>query len=481
MTLDRENERYLEPFNSKYIGILTIVGVIVYPLCAIMDHRLLPQNIAADFLFIRVFQALVTLLFYIMYKLGIYRRAVVFNYVVYGGMSLQLSYLCSISPSEHSPVYFSALSAAILAGNGLIVWDSKHSAVINILCFLIFTLGIHFFHEMTWADVIDNGYPMTLVLSILSVFMMKSRHNGIINELKTKKSLNLANEKLQEKQQEVENQSEELKIQLELTHHQNQELSKLYENITSSVRYALRIQQAFLPDVQLLDNYYQKHRIIYQPKDIVSGDFYWWKEKNGYFYTAIVDCTGHGVPASFLTIIAKVLLDTIVDKAETEITPAEIFEQLQKEFRAAISVKGNKFHIEDGMELSLVRYHKPTGELIFSGARRPLWLLKNSELIELKGTKKTIGGIDYHKDLCFEDQSVVLEKGNILFMFTDGITDQFGGPRDKKILQKRIRNLILEDHNENFENHLDAIVQSWLGWKGDTPQTDDVLALAVEV
>ena len=257
------------------------------------------------------------------------------------------------------------------------------------------------------------------------------------------------------------------------------------KNITSSIRYAMTIQQAMLPDFSVLKDIFESF-IIYRPKDIVSGDFYWFSFVNGFnkdkLLVAVVDCTGHGVPGAFMSMIGNRLLNEIVHERKI-FNPCDILENLNKEVRKAL--RQDETDNNDGMDVSIAYFEKQNEnmKMIFAGARRNAYIIRNSngELINLKGEKKSIGGYGENKEnITFTNHELILNKGDLIYMLTDGIIDQnnaerirYGSKRLESILTN-IHKLSLEDQKAFLENDL-------LNYMNGEEQRDDITILGLKV
>ncbi len=260
---------------------------------------------------------------------------------------------------------------------------------------------------------------------------------------------------------------------------QRQRVEDKKQEITDSINYAKRIQYAVLPQEETILRSIPLSFIYYNPRDIVSGDFFWFYEIDRDNYILVcADCTGHGVPGAFMTVIGSSLLNQIV--IENKITkPAEILIQLDKGITAML--KQQKEHhqvIQDGMDLTLLRVNKVAREFILTSAKRPTIFIRNKEIRELKGSKFTLGGIRAGEK-SFEEISVKYEDDDVLYLFTDGYVDQFGGPDNKKFMIKRFRNVISEIHHLPVQEQKQKIESTFTEWMGPHEQTDDVLVVGI--
>lgn len=248
------------------------------------------------------------------------------------------------------------------------------------------------------------------------------------------------------------------------------------KEITDSINFAKRIQTAILPP----ENYWKKHLpesfIMYLPKDIVSGDFYWLENVNNLVLFAAADCTGHGVSGAMVSVVCSNALNRTVK--EFDITePGKILDKTRE--LVLDTFAKSESDIKDGMDISLCALNTKTNQLLWSGANNPLWLISAKTLTEIKGDKQPIGKTDNLKP--FSTHSIQLQKGDTIYIFTDGYADQFGGEKNKKFMYKPLKNLLTEIHQEPLEIQKEVLKQKFTSWKGDTEQTDDVLIIGLKI
>lgn len=264
----------------------------------------------------------------------------------------------------------------------------------------------------------------------------------------------------------------------------NEELSMLNKDLLDSINYARRIQLSILPTIEEIHSYIPKFFTYYQPKDIVSGDFYWFSSSGDYVYFAAVDCTGHGVPGALMSVLSYSLLNQTM-KDYPKLEPLGILNNVRELLLAAL----RKHHTEimaimnasaDGMDIGLCRLHTKTLQMDFAGARRPLFLVKHNDpaLQEFRGTRCSINPNEVGE---FEQVTIQLERGDVCYLFTDGITDQFGGPFNRKYSNRRFRETIIEMQAKPFEQHQQLISTAVADWRGDNRQTDDLLVLGMKI
>lgn len=259
------------------------------------------------------------------------------------------------------------------------------------------------------------------------------------------------------------------------------ELAEKNHDIMSSIQYAKRIQEAILPSRDHIYTRLNKSFILYKPKDIVSGDFYWFAEKNNVKIFACVDCTGHGVPGAFMSMIGHNLLHQIVsEKGITE--PGEILNALHNGVQSALRQGSNEVNTNDGMDVSLISIHSISGKVNWAGANRPLIVIdKAGTLTKHEGDKYPIGGAQLDGNRQFNTKSINYEPNSMAYMFSDGYADQFGGEKGKKFMVKRFYDLLLEIHSKDIMDQKYLLLENLEKWKGNHEQVDDVLVIGIGI
>jgi serine phosphatase RsbU (regulator of sigma subunit) len=266
----------------------------------------------------------------------------------------------------------------------------------------------------------------------------------------------------------------------------NVELKAAYEEITArnkeiteSIDYASRIQAALLPQNENLEKFFLEHFILFLPREVVSGDFYWSADVGQKMVFAAVDCTGHGVPGAFMSMLGiSFLNEIVVERRETE--PGKILDIMRSEVIRALKQKGAEDEQKDGMDMALCTYEARSGLLQYAGAFNPLWLIRDGKLEEYSADRMPI--CFYHEmTTAFKTQSVQLREGDQLYLFSDGYADQVGGADRKKLKKKNLRNLLLEISSESMEVQGQLLHDRFMQWKGDNEQYDDVVILGIRI
>lgn len=259
----------------------------------------------------------------------------------------------------------------------------------------------------------------------------------------------------------------------------NELIAEKNKEMTDSLNYAKRIQSAILPEKNLITQTFKQSFILYLPKDIVSGDFYFFAQQNGIAVIAGADCTGHGVAGAIMSMVGGSLLNQIIN--EKKITdPAEILNQLNTGVIEALRQNENDTH--DGMDVSLCAFDIKKMELVFAGANRPLWLVRNQNIEVYKSDKFPIGGLQIERNESFNKHHIKLEKNDAIYIFSDGYADQFGGMLGKKLMTKKLKEIILSIQDKPMTEqgeYLHHFIKDWMG--GEFEQVDDIMVIGIKV
>ncbi len=256
-------------------------------------------------------------------------------------------------------------------------------------------------------------------------------------------------------------------------------LTQKNKDILDSITYAKRIQQAILPTDALVEGLLAESFVLYKPKDIVSGDFYWTAQWGDDVLFAAVDCTGHGVPGAFMSIVGQNLLNQAVNEHGLS-RPGLILNALNKGVSRTFGSEGES-QIKDGMDIALCAFNKKKMILQFAGAYNPLWIIRGEGIIEIKGNKFPIGSFLDEEIRNFDTHEVPVVKGDIVYVFTDGYADQFGGPKGKKFKYKNIKTLLLQIKNETMPRQKEILDTTIENWRGELEQIDDILIFGVKI
>jgi serine phosphatase RsbU (regulator of sigma subunit) len=265
----------------------------------------------------------------------------------------------------------------------------------------------------------------------------------------------------------------------------NQKLQHAYaiiqeknNDILASIDYASKIQEALLPTREN-KNLFPESFFILMPKDIVSGDFLWYSQNGTKKIIAVVDCTGHGVPGAFMSMIGNTFLHQIVNEREI-LEPHEILTQLRRQVIHALNQKGNGVNRKDGMDMAICVLDEKTKHLEFAGANNPLYAIVGNQMIEIKGDKQPVGYFEGNENP-FTKHTFQLSAKDSFYLFTDGFADQFGGPKGKKYKYKQLKDLLFQHHHVSMQEQKKVLINSFENWKGSLEQVDDVCVIGIRV
>lgn len=353
--------------------------------------------------------------------------------------------------TKHSMVNYSGLPPGnynfkVIAKNNSGIWSSEPTT-------FAFTIKPPFW-QSAWF------YIIIAFIGMIGIFtFIKVREKNLIAEKK------LLEEKVKERTVEISNKNKELEIK--------------NKNITDSIRYAKRIQDAMLPATSYLDEIMTEYFIFFRPRDIVSGDYYWAAEKSGKLIVAAVDCTGHGVPGAFMSMLGVTILDEIVNKKNIT-TASLILDEMKAAVIKYLKQRGKRGETQDGMDITLCSIDKKSLKMEMAGAYNPLYLIRDGELIRLKADRMPIG-IYYKKTNLFTNNQIQLQKDDMLYMFSDGYIDQFSGDTGEKLMTKNFKKYLLDIYTKPLAEQKAILEQRFDLWKAGADQIDDVIVFGLRI
>ncbi len=262
--------------------------------------------------------------------------------------------------------------------------------------------------------------------------------------------------------------------------YKNEELAEKNKDITDSIKYAKRIQENILPPEKTIRKFVSEFFILYKPKDIVSGDFYWMHQQGNNVLIASVDCTGHGVPGAFMSIVGYNLLNKAIEGMQN-IDTAEILNKLNQGLSETMKPAVDEDTLRDGMDISIVNINFSRKELMYSGAYNPVYILRGANLNELSPDKISIGSYADEPNRKYGSQVFKLEKGDTVYLFSDGYADQFGGPNGKKYKYNQFKNLLLDVQNLSMADQKALLDRNIEEWRGKLEQVDDILVMGIKI
>lgn len=321
------------------------------------------------------------------------------------------------------------------------------------------------FAKETGAGKFDANYKPLSKDDTLGHALLKMRDDLAENERSLERKVMERTEEVVRQKSEIENKNEELEI--------------LYKQVTDSIHYAKRIQEAILPPKTIIDQILPNSFVLFKPKDIVSGDFYWVEKKHNLTYFAAVDCTGHGVPGAFMSLVGHNILKDIISNTDI-IKPSEILDKLREGVINTLHVSNKGTQSKDGMDITLCCINYDTLELQYAAAYNPLYIVRNGELIQYGANKFPIGAFIGEKEN-FDNVTIQLQKNDQLYVFSDGYADQFGGPKGKKFMVGNFRKLLTQISQKPVKEQMDFLDKILADWQGDLEQVDDVLIIGLKV
>jgi serine phosphatase RsbU (regulator of sigma subunit) len=267
-----------------------------------------------------------------------------------------------------------------------------------------------------------------------------------------------------------------IKAKNKLIEQQKEIVEKKNKEILDSIQYAKRLQDAILPTRKLVKSYFVESFVLYEPKDIVSGDFYWMEVKDGLTMFAAADCTGHGVPGAMVSVVCANALNKAVN--ELNLTdPGAILNATRDIVVETYTKTGSD--VQDGMDISICVYDLERKELYWAGANNPLWIIRKDQrdIDAIKADKQPIG--KFGKSVPFTTHKINIEDGDTIYLFSDGFADQFGGDNGKKMKPVKFKELLLQNQDKNLDQQKKVLLKAFNDWKGDLDQIDDVCVIGV--
>jgi serine phosphatase RsbU (regulator of sigma subunit) len=323
-------------------------------------------------------------------------------------------------------------------------------------------------------DYLYHGIALSgLVFYVLIVVYVYEHHRNVaMNQLEH------AHNEIRNQHEELQQQTEEIQQQRDQLEKRGQQLELAYTQITDSVKYAKRIQGAILGEITELDQWFSDSFVLFRPKDIVSGDFYWMKEVDGKKIIVAADCTGHGVPGAFMTIYGTMVFDEVIKNRKIT-DPGKILAAANDYVVNELQTKNS---ISDGMDAAILVIDQVNKQIHFGGAKNPLYRIDRSgELQQYKGSKAPIGAIQQKIVADYKTESFTMVPGEKYYIFSDGYQDQFGGEDARKFMTKNFRNFLHQISKKDMASQKVDLEEKHLEWKGAGKQTDDILVIGVSL
>lgn len=452
------------------------VGLLLNLIWFISDYFIIPEYFQPFLIFrLCVSVAGVTaLLFRRQLGLDIYQCM----FILVLGISVQNAYMWSVMDLAHFEQHTFAYIVLFIGVGMLVLWEFRLSLLLIVATMVSNIVFYQLNSRLTLEQFIINGGLLTLTVLIFSVFLIRSRYRLTYSEIRSRLELEQSKKQLEHSNEQLISQ----KIEIES---QNVALESKNREITDSIHYARNIQAASIPSEERFNTYFTDSFVLYKPKDIVSGDFYWVYEREQVIYYVTADCTGHGVPGGFMTMLGLSFLEEIIAGKNIQ-NPARVLDMLREKIINALNQSGENSENKDGMDITICRLNRQTLELTYASANNDLYIVTtedddsaNRVLREYKSNRQPCGF--HHNSVPFTAHTIQLKSGDCVYTFTDGYADQFGGPKGKKFRYRQLEELLtsLSDRNVTEQkNELNRILESW---RGNLEQVDDVLVIGVKV
>ncbi len=347
---------------------------------------------------------------------------------------------------------------ALFIGAGLfVVWKWQYTAVVMGISAIA---NIYFFranHRLSFQEAMVDGGLLLIVVAFFTFLLIEFRYSLTVKELKARLALQIANA--------------ELELQKGIIEARN-------KSITDSIRYASRIQSAVLGDSAAVEGHFAESFVFFKPREIVSGDFYWFSQvADGGKLLVVADCTGHGVPGAFMTVLGHTYLTDIVLGMDI-VQPGEILLALDQKIVSTLRKDNTGENaVNDGMDIAIALFQN--GQVHFAGAKNPLYYVRSGKIYEIKGSRFPIGSSQFKEKKRYPTHILDCQHGDVFYLFTDGFHDQFGGENNTKYMSKRFREFLLSISELPMSEQKVRLSQEFEAWKGSRNQTDDVLVAGV--
>jgi serine phosphatase RsbU (regulator of sigma subunit) len=329
-------------------------------------------------------------------------------------------------------------------------------------------------YRTTWAYLLYLGLFIGFVWLMVYLNTRRLRHEKIKLEIIVKERT----AEIVQQKEEIQTIADNLRDANEEISSKNELLAQKNKHITDSIAYASRIQEALLPPKELLEELLPEHFVLFKPRDIVSGDFYWLKQIGNFTVYAAADCTGHGVPGAFMSMLGISFLNELVTKSRFD-SAGELLDRLRKKVKTSLRQTGKEDDTKDGMDIALCVIDNDSMTLQYAGAYNPVYIIRDGELQEIKATRNPIG--IYLKEVSFQSNDFSLRKGDVLYTFSDGYIDQFGGEDERKFKARTFKDLLMEIHQKPMQEQEAILDKTIIEWQGKAEQTDDILVFGVRI
>lgn len=329
--------------------------------------------------------------------------------------------------------------------------------------------------ELQRQKIIRNSFVAGFLLMVLLAFLIFRNYR---QKKRANKALKEKNEEINQQKEEIETQRDEIEVQKDYVTRQRDQIAKQNKVIKDSIQYAQRIQSAVLPQEKEITDYLPEHFILFRPRDIVSGDFYWLNKQNGRIILAVADCTGHGVPGAFMSMMGIAYLNEIANKKNIN-EASQILELLRDNVIEALHQEGKSLESKDGMDMSLIIFDINEQKIQYAGANNAMYIIRNDELIMYEPDRMPIGIYFRGRKSPFTNHQIDIHQGDMVYLFTDGFADQFSSNTMNKYKYPRFRKFLQKIHKEPVEKQRELLFEEFENWRGGNYQLDDVLIIGL--
>jgi serine phosphatase RsbU (regulator of sigma subunit) len=441
------------------------VAVFLNPVWVIGDYFNSPSHFTSFFIFRIVVSVITLVLLFFRNKLRNWPEMIVF--IPFLGITLQNAYMYSVMNVVEFEKHTFAYIALFIGGGMFVIWRSVYSVIIVAVTIVSNIVMMALWSPLHINEILINGGLLTATVALFTILLIQMRTNLTKKEIIARLSLAESNKQLEEQKKIVEEKN---------------------KDIQDSITYAKRIQRAILPPDDLINTYLKNYFVLYRPKDIIAGDFYWFYHhppimQKGKMvediFIAAADCTGHGVPGALVSVVCSNALNGAV-KEYALLDPGEILTKT-RELVIETFDRSDKT-IKDGMDISLLhlRFDSVSQKIMeanWSGANNPLWYWNNQDIIEITANKQPVGKADHLKP--FTTHVLPVDDGVTFYLFTDGYADQFGGPEGKKFKYKPMRTLIESKVRATCEIQKETLHHTFEQWVKGYEQVDDVCIIGI--
>ena len=382
--------------------------------------------------------------------------------VLASGISIQNAYMWSVMDAVHFQQHAFAYMVLFVGVGMLVYWNFIFSLGLFAATLISNAVFYALNSSLLLNEFVIKGGLLVFTVAVFSVFLVRTRYRLAINEIRSRLELSKSKKIIEDERNVILFQKKEM---------------------TDSITYALRIQSAYLPTQASFFQLFKSAFIVFKPKDIVSGDFFWFynlpetKSTSAIKWCAVADCTGHGVPGALMSVICcNALNEVLINKKIYETD--QILNHTRNLIKQNLKSSGEPGP-QDGMDIALIKINTTTRELWYSGAYNPIWIVQDSTLTECKAQKQPVG--ESPREVPFEVEYRQLNEGAVVYLFSDGFADQFGGPQGKKFKYKALQNLLLSNALKPMAEQGQQLERALESWKGTHEQVDDITLIGIQV